>query len=416
MPTRRSAGTALSRALTASAAAASLLPAPCFAQDDPFIHGRVSLGLGIFFGYQLAAEPSRSGFEWGFEAYATQRYGDLRRCASGERSGFGPIVQLGIKGVEDPRLTLAFRAGTEAVRGVASFTAEVGASYRFGHDPGPSLHLGLMPELIVFSGGVRHQLFRNETWFGGGIRYLPSFGELGMCAEGRPLRLDQAKCVAAEPQLLAAGSERVLAAAGYAADAQMECISIAAFLQLALELMAAGGPESLVQRAFAAAEDELRHTLQCQALTAYLGGELGSCVWPEVAVRSFESRQALLERLAVESYEDGCVGEGIAARQLACGSRHAADSGIASTLRAIARDEAAHAALAWDVLQFCIHKGGSPVRAAIQACAKRVRALPWAHEPAPDLTRYGRIPPDKLAQLARMHIDTAHMRAVQCAS
>lgn len=411
MPTRLlPKSSAWSRAISLSAAA-SLLPAPCFAEDDPFIQGRLSLGLGIFFGYQFASEPTRSGFEWGFEAYATQRYGDVRSCGNDTRAGFGPIVQLGIKGVEDPRLTLALRAGTELARSLAALTGEVGMSYRFGHDPGASLHLGIVPESIIFTAGLRHQLFRNETWVGGGLRYLPSFGEGGFCVEGRPLRLDQSKCVAADPQSMAAGPDAALAAAAYAADAQMECVSITAFIQLALELMAAGAPESLIQRALAAAEDELRHTLQCRAIAEHLGNAKVSCVLPAVSARPFDSRQALLERLAVESYEDGCVGEGIAARQLAHGARLAAESGIAHTLRAIARDEAGHTRLAWDILKFCIAEAGAPVRAALQASARHTRRLHWSADPAPALERYGRLSSRALADLAHAQVEQCHARA-----
>jgi hypothetical protein len=175
--------------------------------------------------------------------------------------------------------------------------------------------------------------------------------------------------------------------------------------------MAASAPESLVQRALAAAEDELRHTLHCKAIAEHLGGTSVSCVLPEGSARPFDSRQALLERLAVESYEDGCVGEGIAARQLNRSAWLAADSGIAHTLRAIARDEAGHAQLAWDILHFCIAEGGAPVRAALRACAKRTRALHWAADPAADLQRFGRLPPHELAQLARAQVEQAHARA-----
>lgn len=411
MPKRVQPKSRRSRALSLSALAASLLPLPCAAQDDPFIHGSLSLGVGVFFGYQLASLPGRSGFEWGLEGYVTQRYGDVGECTSGERWGFGPIVQIGIKGVEDPRLTLAMRAGGEFTRGGPALTGELGASYRFGSDPGPSLHVGLMPELALFVVGVRHQLFRNETWVGGGLRYLPSFGEQGICVEGRPLRLQDAKCIGAPSPLTAAGTDAELAAAAYATDAQMECVSISAFIQLALELMTAGAPRALVQRALIAAEDELRHTALCDALATQLGAAPASYARPAVCVRRFETRQALLERLALESYEDGCVGEAVAARQLTRSAELAADRSSAATLRSIARDESSHARLAWDVLSFCVAEGGAPVRAALHACAKRVRGLPWAEEAGPDLQRFGRVPAAELARLARAQVERAHARA-----
>jgi hypothetical protein len=279
---------------------------------------------------------------------------------------------------------------------------------------------------------------------GGGVRYLPSFGEQGICVEGRPLRLQDAKCIGAPSPLSAAGSDTELAAAAYAADARMECVSISAFLQLALELRSAGAPTALVQRALLAAQDELRHTVLCGALAEQLGAAPASYALPKVCARPVESRQALLERLAVESYEDGCVGEAVAARQLVRSAALAADSGcigplrsnaraepsralahraasaadsnIGETLRAIARDEADHAQLAWDVLSFCVAEGGAPVRAALHTCARRVRSLPWAEDAAPDLQRFGRMQPGELAQLARAQVERAHVRAQHLAT
>jgi hypothetical protein len=90
----------------------------------------------------------------------------------------------------------------------------------------------------------------------------------------------------------------------------------------------------------------------------------------------------------------------------------AADSDISNTLLAIARDEAGHAQLAWDVLSFCVAEGGEPVRAALRACRERARDLTWLADPAPDLQRYGRMAPREFAELARAQAQRAHARAV----
>lgn len=113
----------------------------------------------------------------------------------------------------------------------------------------------------------------------------------------------------------------------------------------------------------------------------------------------------------MESYEDGCVGEAIAARQLNRSARLAADRGIANTLRAIARDEAGHARLAWDILQFCIAEGGAPVRAALSASVQHTSKLHWGADHAADLQRFGRLPPHELARLARDQVSRSHARA-----
>jgi hypothetical protein len=83
----------------------------------------------------------------------------------------------------------------------------------------------------------------------------------------------------------------------------MECISVTAFVQLALELMAVSAPSALIARAWSAAADELRHTALCAALADRLGAGQVVYTLPEVNVRPVDSRAALLERIAVESYE-----------------------------------------------------------------------------------------------------------------
>jgi hypothetical protein len=393
--------------LALSAALTGLQPTPCQA-DNPLEQGTLSLGAGIFFGYQASSRPGRSGFEWGLEAFATHRFGTLGDCENHPRAGIGPLIQLGIKGVQDPRLTLALQGGGEFSRGVGAISAEIGASYRFGRDPGPSLHLGIVPEFILANAALRYQLGRDEWFVGGGLRFLPTYGQPGFCSEGRPLRTQDGKCV---PKLFdTADTPELAAALAYAEDAQMECISIASFLQVALELRAIGAPEALVLRAFAAAEDELRHTQLCAALARRLADVPVLCSMPEPRPRSLQSREALRMQLALESYEDGCVGEAAAADQLARSATTAADSVIASCLRAMARDEASHTRLAWDIVHYCAAVGGEPVQRALHTGAKRLQDMTWTTTGRADLARYGRMSAHAFAQLAQARASHAALR------
>src|SRR6185369_673491 len=70
-------------------------------------------------------------------------------------------------------------------------------------------------------------------------------------------------------------------------------------------------------------------------------------------------REDALARLAVESFQDGCLGEGVAAAS-ARRSRGAVNA-------MIARDEQRHADLAWSVLAFCLAEGGPAVREVVAA-------------------------------------------------
>src|SRR5688500_2896585 len=94
----------LRRLAVLSATASVLFPTPVEAQERP------TAGGGIFVGYAFGA---RTGLEWGFEAFITDRRdADLPNL----RSGFGPLAQFGLIGLGEPRITLALMAGSELTR------------------------------------------------------------------------------------------------------------------------------------------------------------------------------------------------------------------------------------------------------------------------------------------------------------
>lgn len=122
----------------------------------------------------------------------------------------------------------------------------------------------------------------------------------------------------------------------------LERASIPAFERLACELEAHGAPRALVDRARLAAEDEQRHADVVATLASQRGG--ASRV---VNVRSVSHRT--LEALAIENAVEGCVNECWGAIVAAWQARSAADPAVRAAFGPIARDEAAHAALASDI-------------------------------------------------------------------
>ncbi|MEF2985579.1 hypothetical protein, partial [Pseudomonas aeruginosa] len=76
--------------------------------------------------------------------------------------------------------------------------------------------------------------------------------------------------------------------------------------------------------------------------------------WPTPSARTPD-----LERLAVEAWLDGCIGERAAAE--VARQSDARDRLTRQTLSRAAADETEHARLAWDVLSFALAKGGRPV-------------------------------------------------------
>lgn len=177
--------------------------------------------------------------------------------------------------------------------------------------------------------------------------------------------------------------ERAREAARWTRDAREEHASIAAFARLSVDLLALGAPPGLVERAHRAALDEALHARLAFALaSAYAGEPVGPAAWPEALEAEAAERPAgTLRRVARESLVDGVYGEGLAA--LRADEEVAADPAVAAVLATVARDEAGHAALGWDVLAFCVARDGSLTPALVEAAediaARADTALERAH-------------------------------------
>lgn len=197
--------------------------------------------------------------------------------------------------------------------------------------------------------------------------YEPAFSEI---AYGRPLRDPRGKVVVAP---LDRKAERVVsldraAAAGYWLNAaRHEHAAIAAFSRLAVDLMSVGAPLRLVRRAQEAALDEVDHTETCLAIARRLGGNTQSGAFGAIARESVARPAPSLAALALESFEDGYVNEGASAACLRVGARHARGSKLRLELATLARDEARHARLGWDIVVFALRSGDPEVRAALEA-------------------------------------------------
>jgi hypothetical protein len=146
--------------------------------------------------------------------------------------------------------------------------------------------------------------------------------------------------------------------------ARMEHASVAAFAQLGLHLAALGAPARLVEATHRAALDEIRHARACFAIARAITGELHDA-GPIPALATTRVSTIDLTRLAIGSLVDGCLGEGIAADVAAWGAGSASDPAIRDTLQMIARDEASHAELAWDVLAWCVSEGDGSLAGAV---------------------------------------------------
>lgn len=134
--------------------------------------------------------------------------------------------------------------------------------------------------------------------------------------------------------------------------ARMEHASIAAFGATALRLMALGAPPALIAATHRAALDEIEHARIAFALAcAYAGAALSPVQFAGAA----QMTPMTLREVAIETFVDGCVGETVAAIEASREAEGAAPA-LAAILRRIADDEAAHAALAWQIVAWCVRQ------------------------------------------------------------
>jgi hypothetical protein len=124
-----------------------------------------------------------------------------------------------------------------------------------------------------------------------------------------------------------------------------EHASVAAFARFSMALLHLGAPPRLVVDTHQAALDEVRHAQLCFGLASrYAGIELGP--GPLDVAASLEG-ELDPERVFETLFEEGCVGETLAALEAAQAARRARDPEVRQVLERIAEDEQRHAELAW---------------------------------------------------------------------
>jgi hypothetical protein len=163
---------------------------------------------------------------------------------------------------------------------------------------------------------------------------------------GDPVRIhlvySYSDCTGRRPEGLVACAGGEAVGGWLARAACLEGASVPAFQRLIDELQGFQAPASLIRRAQRARRDEVRHHGIMSGLAQRLGGVVAAPMVPPFRARS-------LEEMAVENAVEGCVRETFGASVAAHQARRAAVPEIRQAMAGIARDEAQHALLAWDV-------------------------------------------------------------------
>ncbi len=379
----------VARTLRAGLAAAGLASVLSFAgasdaeAQDPILFGQGGTYVGCparsngLCGYRtgsgasLSASSAMANSVHGFEGRVGGEFRDPWQPEMDPYFTTSAVARFGFIDLEP-----AIHVGGQAGAGVAwgSLVGELMLGYQWGEGGGFSLPLGLELDVFVATTFLRADPVLQSIAFGGGLIAPPRMS-FPMAVAGRALHAEQGHAALPvvtplDERRLASDVDRDLGAqltAAWERRAQAEWASVPAFLQLADQLRVAGAPRRLVDRALAAAEDEHRHAVATARASMAYGGapvRLGR-VTPHTRPHA-EGRDARI-RLAVESWVDGCLGEGKAAAAVAREAELASIPQLAAMQRTIARDEARHAELAWDVMRWAVETGGDDVRHALAA-------------------------------------------------
>jgi hypothetical protein len=170
-------------------------------------------------------------------------------------------------------------------------------------------------------------------------------------------------------------------------DARKEHASVPAFGQVAWQLVALGAPADLLRRAHTSCLQEIDHAERCFALaSSYAGEDLGVQAMPALshgsALLPRDTTRALVQ-VATEALVDGALLEDFNAELAATALADVVDVAAREALVRIVADEREHAAFAWDVVAFCIERGGAPVVDALRATLAKLPAAPSSlYDPA----------------------------------
>jgi hypothetical protein len=343
--------------------------------EAPSPEWRANAGIGAFIALNFGRKTS---MEWGFEAFGNAVYDSGGGCSADPRSAIGPLAQIAWLGLKEPRLTLAVHGGREMER-EKGIVGELGLTARFLDQVRYGVHTGVLLDASYANVFARQEWLINDYSIGAGIRVLPTFGAPGSCNVGRLLRDAQGSQIhlpRAKPTKFAVCAEDAELGFTWIDNMQHEHASVFAFLQLAFELEAVSAPPELIDRALAAAEDEVLHTALCATLARRHLGVNDAAIAPSTPddwTRPVLDRPLALQRLATESLLDGCLNEGAAASEARFGALHARDPQARAIQSQIARDEERHTELAWDILTWALSIGGSATLEATR--------LAWASSP-----------------------------------
>lgn len=157
------------------------------------------------------------------------------------------------------------------------------------------------------------------------------------------------------PDLEALGpAQREAMAKEWAKIATQEHASIAAFAQLALELLRYGAPAELIETCQGCMQDEIRHAKLAFRWASHLAGQ-ELAPEPMERLAHFPMSQDLTG-LALSNLQEGCCNETLATLRMLDRADRCSHPNMKALIRTIALDEQRHAQFAWRLTQWFLAK------------------------------------------------------------
>ena len=145
-----------------------------------------------------------------------------------------------------------------------------------------------------------------------------------------------------------------------------EASSVAAFSILASELRQHNAPPSLAKRCMRAAKEEVMHARMMSRFCAQEGGKASPLDF------GTQTKRGIFE-LAMDNAVEGCIFETYAALRARYQSLHAENKKVRKIMKIIARDETAHAQLAWDIHSWIMPQLSDEQRACVAKEQEKAR-------------------------------------------
>ena len=138
-------------------------------------------------------------------------------------------------------------------------------------------------------------------------------------------------------------------------SAKGEHASVASFADLSLKLFQLGAPLTLLERTAKAQLDEVRHATIMLGLVQEATNTSTNLAFGKAKMDSYAAAAGVtMETVLLESLEDGCINEGLAATVAGFIKNATKDASVKAAYEIINRDESRHSDLAWDIVKWIL--------------------------------------------------------------